>query len=281
MSAAWAVGLQRLLPQRLLCAIVYRVARSSLPWLKTPLIRWFVRRFDIDLTEAERSSQDDYRSLNDFFTRSLKFDSRPIDEDPLSVVSPVDGQLTAFGRIDGDTLLQAKGRHYSVHELLGESTQTPAVFTNGRFATIYLAPHNYHRVHAPLSGRLTRTRYLPGTRFAVNRATALAVEGLFRRNERAVCWFDTVAGPLAVVLVGALNVSSISTAALGEIPSGKPADWQHSPGLHFDKGAEIGCFNLGSTVIVLFADAAVEWLNGLSDGDPVVMGRRIATIRER
>jgi phosphatidylserine decarboxylase len=120
---------------------------------------------------------------------------------------------------------------------------------------------------------------VPGTRFAVNRATVLGVEGLFRRNERAVCWFETAAGPLAIVLVGALNVSSISTAALGEIPSGRQGHWQHEPALHVDKGAEIGCFNLGSTVILLFADAAVEWLKGLADGDPVVMGRRIATIR--
>jgi phosphatidylserine decarboxylase len=280
MSAAWVAGLQRLLPQKLLCAIVYRAARSSVPWLKTPLIRWFARRFDVDLTDAERSNADDYLSLNDFFTRTLKPDSRPVDEDPLSVVSPVDGQLTAFGRIDGDTLLQAKGRHYSVHELLGESKQS-AAFANGRFATLYLAPHNYHRIHAPLPGRLTRTRYLPGTRYAVNRATVLGVDGLFRRNERAVCWFETDAGPLAVVLVGALNVSSITTVALGEIPSGTPAHWRHAPGLDFAKGAEIGCFNLGSTVIMLFADAAVEWLSGLADGDPVVMGRRIATIRAR
>lgn len=279
MSPALSVGLQRLLPQRLLCALIYRVARARTPLIKTPLIHWFARRFRVDLDEAERSRLGDYASLNDFFSRALKPGLRPVDADPRRAVAPVDGQLTEFGTIDDGRLLQAKGVDYAVTELLAETSADSAPFRNGRFATIYLAPHNYHRIHAPLAGRWTRTRYVPGARFSVNRGTTLALKNLFCRNERAVCWFETGLGPMVVVLVGALNVSSISTTPLGEIPSGRAAHWRHEPALPVEKGAEIGRFNLGSTVIVLFPNATVEWLDTLAPGQTLAMGRPIAELR--
>ena len=173
-------------------------------------------------------------------------------------MAAADGVLTEHGAIDGDRLLQAKGRDYSLAELLGETGAAVDSLRGGSYLTIYLAPHNYHRVHAPLAGTLVRARYIPGDRFSVSRATAAAIGRLFCRNERVVCWFDTAQGPLVVVLVGALNVSSISTVAHGEIASGASREWREREPRSFSQGDEIGRFNMGSTVIVL-ARARATW----------------------
>lgn len=280
MNAKLSVLLQRLLPQRLLCAFIYKISRAESAPIRWPLIHWFARQFAIDLNEAERSRLSDYRCLNDLFTRALAAGARPIDETAGSVVSPVDGRLTEFGRIERGQLLQAKGRIYALSELLGENTAATQEFAGGCFATIYLAPHNYHRIHAPMAGRWLRTNYIPGARFSVNRATTAALDNLFCRNERAVCWFDTGIGAVAVVLVGALNVSSIGTTVLGEIPSGRAAQWQHAleP---VEKGGEIGRFNMGSTVVVLFPRDGVSLLDTLTSGDALEMGRPFATLAKR
>lgn len=261
---------QHLIPKNLSSAIVYRATRSRRTWLKRPLIRWFARAYGIDLAEAAEPDADAYTTFNEFFTRALKEGARPLALGENTLLSPADGVLTEHGTIDGDRLFQAKGRDYSLAELLGEEG---AEFRGGRYFTIYLAPHNYHRVHAPLAGALVRTRYLPGARFSVSRATAAAIARLFCRNERAVLWFETAHGPMAVVLVGALNVSSISTLTRGEIPSGPAAVWPETPPRTVLQGEEIGRFNMGSTVVVLQGSDKLRFGPDAANGGAVRMGQ--------
>jgi phosphatidylserine decarboxylase len=273
-----AVGaeVQRLLPQRLLCRLIYRVARAESAWIKTPLIAWFRKHYRVDMSEAVLANANDYATFNEFFTRALKPGARVIAGDAGSIVSPSDGTLMQFGTLDRDRMIQAKGKSYTVAGLLGESSGAAGVFANGHYATIYLAPRNYHRVHAPVDGALVRTRYIPGERYSVNAGTASAIAELFCRNERVVCWLDCAFGPAAVVLVGALNVSSISTTTHGEITSGSAREWREPRPVRLAKGAELGCFNLGSTVIVLFARGTVRWRDDLENGDSLLMGAEIA-----
>jgi phosphatidylserine decarboxylase len=273
--------LQHLLPKDTISAAVYRVARSKRSWLTRPLIGWFARTYRVDMAEADNAALDSYATFNDFFTRALRAGARPLAGDRDTVVSPSDGTLTQFGTIDADTLLQAKGRSYSLAELLGETGAAVDELRGGSYCTIYLAPHNYHRVHAPLAGALERTRYVPGLRFSVSRATAAAIDRIFCRNERVICWFDTAAGPMAVVLVGALNVSSVSTFNRGEIVSGAPRNWEERPPVPVERGAEIGRFNLGSTVIVIFAPGAVTWDARLADGMSIAMGAALGRVDDR
>ncbi len=279
MTAGWL--LQHLLPKDTISATIYRIARSERAWLTRPLISWFARTYRVDLSQAENAELESYRTFNAFFTRALRTGARPLAGDRETVVSPVDGTLTQFGTIDADTLLQAKGRSYSLAALLGENSAAVNALRGGSYCTIYLAPHDYHRVHAPLGGVLERTRYIPGLRFSVSRATAAAIDRIFCRNERVVCWFATAAGPMAVVLVGALNVSSISTFSRGEIASGAPQHWREEPPAPIERGAEIGRFNLGSTVIVLFAPGAVRWEPRLADGMSVAMGMQLGRLDDR
>lgn len=279
MTSGWL--LQHLLPKDAISAVIYRVARSERQWLVRPLMGWFARTYRVDLAEAQHPDLDSYRTFNDFFTRALRSGARPLAGDRDTVVSPADGTLTQFGIIEADTLLQAKGRSYSLAALLGESGAAVDALRGGSYCTIYLAPHNYHRVHAPLGGALERTRYIPGRRFSVSRATAAAIDRLFCRNERVACWFATGAGPMVVVLVGALNVSSVSTFNRGEIASGAARHWQEDPPVPIERGAEIGRFNLGSTVIALFAPGAVRWDPRLADGIAVAMGTQLGRIEDR
>lgn len=281
MSADRAAVWQRLIPQSLVCKAVYRIGRWSAPWLARPLNVWFAQRYALDLSEADKADPRDYPTLNALFTRALKPGARPVDVASAAAVSPVDGILTEFGSIDTDTLLQAKGMHYSLAGLAGERPADLEPFRNGQFATIYLAPHNYHRVHAPLAGKLVRTRYIPGTRYCVNAATTQAVPGLFSRNERAVLWFADRNGPWLVVMVGALNVSSISTSTRGEIPGGIADCWFEADDAVFDKGGEIGRFNLGSTVILVLPPGMIEWRADLRRGMSLRMGERIGTLAWR
>ena len=278
----WSLGavLQHLLPHKLLCACVYRLARCRAAWIKSPLLRWFAGHYKINLAEAGRTTLGDYESLNDFFTRSLKAAARPLDPDPRTLVAPVDGTLTQFGTIRRSALVQAKGMSYTLEALLGESSPDSTALQDGEFATLYLAPHDYHRVHMPLDGRWTRSRYLPGDRFSVNERTAAGIRDLFCRNERVVCWFDTALGPVAIVLVGALNVSSISTVTQGEIVSGPERQWQEDMAPALAKGAELGRFNLGSTVIALLPANTLDWLPAIEPGLAVRMGTPLARLRD-
>jgi phosphatidylserine decarboxylase len=276
-SGAGVSLIQHLLPKDLISAVTYRVARSERRWIARPLIRWFAGAYGVDLAEAEHGDFDRYPTFNAFFTRALQSGARKIEGGADTVVSPADGTLSEFGSLDADTLLQAKGRSYSLAALLGESGERVDALLGGRYCTVYLSPRDYHRVHAPLDAALTRTRYIPGRRFSVNLATAASVDRVFCRNERAVCWFDTALGPMVVVLVGALNVSSISTFAHGEIASGTPRLWDEREPLRVARGVEIGHFNLGSTVVVLFARGAVRWDSRLTTGMPVTMGAALGT----
>ena len=275
-----AVLIQHLLPQRLMGRLVYHLARCRRDWISRPLIGWFARRYAVDLSEAEHNRLESYASLNDFFTRRLKPGARPLARDERTLISPVDGSLTRFGTADGGEMIQAKGLHYRLEELLGEPLDGVGALASGSYATLYLAPHQYHRVHLPLAGALQRTRYIPGKRFSVNGQTAAVVPRLLCRNERVACWFETEVGPMAVVLVGALNVSSISTAWLGEIASGRARVWD-AAGLaqrEFGRGAEIGRFNLGSTVVCVLPPGQAAWRPELEQGQAVRMGQALASL---
>ncbi|MEO8465460.1 MAG: archaetidylserine decarboxylase [Gammaproteobacteria bacterium] len=276
-SATWVWLSQHLIPKNLSSSVVYHATRSRRRWLKGPLIRWFARAYRVDMLDAADADLDSYATFNDFFTRALLPGSRPIEGGPQTLVAAADGVLTEHGAIDSDRLLQAKGRDYSLAELLGDTGTAVEALHGGSYLTIYLAPHNYHRVHAPFAGSLIRTRYVPGDRFSVSRATAAAIGRLFCRNERVVCWFDTAHGPCVVVLVGALNVSSISTVAHGEIASGAPREWREPTPRAFAQGNEIGRFNMGSTVIVLAATRAA-WRPDVALGVAVRVGEALADL---
>ncbi len=276
------IGFQYLLPQHFLSRLVGSLARTRIGWLKRLLIRGFLDRYPVDLAEADRGDPAAYGSFNEFFTRRLRPCARTVDTAPNSVVCPVDGLVSQAGSLERDCLLQAKGVSYSAQALLGGDAMLAAQFTGGSFATLYLAPHNYHRVHMPLTGTLRLARYVPGDLFSVNAATADSVPGLFVRNERIACVFDTRVGPMAVVLVGALFVGSMSLSWAGEVRGTRPRamrDLPVRPVIALDKGAELGWFNMGSTVILMFAAAGPELAPFLAPGRPVRMGERIATIR--
>jgi phosphatidylserine decarboxylase len=274
-SPTWTRLTQHLIPKDLSSAVVYRATRSRRAWLKGPLVRWFAKAYGVDMTEAANADLESYATFNDFFTRELKPGARPIAGGASTVISPADGVLTEHGAIEDGRLYQAKGSAYTLAELLGDRGASVEALEGGRYFTIYLAPHNYHRVHSPLDASLALTRYIPGARFSVSRATAAAIPRLFCRNERVVCWFETQEGPMIVVLVGALNVSSISTFAHGEIASGAARHWLQQPPLPVARGAELGRFNMGSTVVVLFGARTFRFSPGLSEGLAVRMGQAL------
>ena len=277
------IGLQHLLPQHALSRLVGALAGSRIGILRRALIGAFLRNYPVDLAEAARTDPADYDSFNDFFTRRLRPGARPTDPDPRAVLCPVDGFVSQAGRIEGDSLLQAKGMRYSAASLLGGDAATAAEFSGGDFATLYLAPHNYHRIHMPCAGTLRLARFVPGDLFSVNAATAAAVPSLFARNERIACAFDTVAGPMAVVLVGALFVGSMSLAWAGPVrPRARHTVTElpaHDPFVALDRGAELGWFNMGSTVIVMFAPQGPSLVSSLAPGSAVRVGQRLATLR--
>ena len=277
------IGLQYLLPQHLLSRLVGWVAESRIGFLRAMLIRSFLRHYPVDLAEAARPDPDAYASFNAFFTRRLRAGARPLDADPRAALCPADGILSQSGTVAGDRLLQAKGIEFSAAALLGGDAALAAEFSGGEFATVYLAPHNYHRVHMPLAGTLRRARFVPGDLFSVNAATAASVPGLFARNERVVCAFDTSFGPMAVVLVGALFVGSVSLAWADRIRAGGNRGVRelpvHDPIIALDRGAELGWFNMGSTVVVLFAPRGPTLIEALAPGRPVRVGERLALAR--
>ena len=206
--------IQQFVPQQKLSRVAGRLAASRHPVVKRAFIRSFAKAYDINLEDYERQSFEAYESFNDFFTRELKGDARVIDDTKNGVISPADGVISQIGHLNEHKLLQAKGRHYDVGQLLADSVDG-SYFADGSFATVYLAPSNYHRVHMPFAGTLTKTRYVPGTLFSVNNNTAANVPDLFARNERLVCLFETDYGKAAVVMVGAMIVAGIETVATG------------------------------------------------------------------
>jgi phosphatidylserine decarboxylase len=278
------VGMQHVLPQHFLTSIVYSLTRSRAPAVKNWLIRNFVRGFKPEMGDAVEPNPLAYASFNEFFTRALRPDARPIVRDTRTLLSPVDGTVSQLGRIDGTQLFQAKGRHYSLDALLAGPETWNARFKGGAFATLYLAPYNYHRIHMPLGGTLVAAWYVPGKLFSVNATTAAAVDDLFARNERVVCVFEN--GPLvyAMVLVGALFVGSMETVWHGEItprrprrPLQLPVTQLRAPA-RLEQGDEMGRFNMGSTVILVLPPGTTQWFAELRNGTAIRMGQPLARV---
>ena len=268
--------LQQLVPQQQLSKVAGRLAASRHPYVKRTFIRSFAKAYNVSLDEYERQSLNAYESFNDFFTRELREDARPIDTTADGIVSPADGIISQLGQIDDHKLLQAKGRYYDVGQLLANS-EDGSYFADGSFATVYLAPSNYHRVHMPFAGTLTKTRYVPGTLFSVNTTTAANIPDLFARNERLVCMFDTKYGKAAVVMVGAMIVAGIETVATGKIS--RTNDIQEANhDMSFEKGDELGRFYLGSTAIVVLPKAAkAAWQDSMKANSVVQMGQLLGS----
>lgn len=268
---------QNLAPQQTLSELAGFFAKSQNPYVKKAFVHAFAKAYDIDLSEYERGNLDDYESFNDFFTRELKDGMRPLDDTADGIASPADGQISQIGTITNGQLLQAKGRDYDVGQLLADFELGKA-FMDGSFATIYLAPTNYHRVHMPFDGTLIATRYVPGTLFSVNDITAKNVPDLFARNERLVCEFDTTFGRACVVLVGAMIVAGIESVATGAIKR-TPYIQHRTHDIALKKGDELGRFYLGSTaIIVLPKTANTAWDDEFVHGKAVVMGQRIGRL---
>jgi phosphatidylserine decarboxylase len=279
------VALQHLLPQHGLSRLVFAATRSRAPAFKNALIRLFVKGFGPDMSDAVETNPVAYPSFNEFFTRALRPGTRPLDGDPLAIVSPVDGTVSEAGTLTDDRILQAKGHDYTLRALLAGDSAWERSFAGGTFATIYLAPYNYHRIHMALSGDLRESFYVPGRLFSVNRTTAKLVPGLFSRNERVFCGFDSGGMPWAIILVGALNVGSMATVWHGDVTPRKHREVAALPvgdvlaPTHLSKGDEMARFNMGSTVILLFPPGAAEWTASLRAGQVLRMGERIGTLR--
>lgn len=257
----------------------YFASRPNNRWIYKA-IQWYIRHYGVNMEEAIEQDLTQYRSFNDFFIRRLKPELRPIAHSP--IVSPTDGKVSQIGRIAHNRIIQAKGYEYTVNELLGDSV-CGEQFIQGYFATIYLSPKDYHRVHMPCDAKLKTMRYIPGHLFSVNTATAETIPRLFARNERLVVSFDTNYGPMAMILVGAINVASIGTAWFGDIQRQKEIrQWNYpnpkSPQLNLKKGEEMGYFKLGSTVILLFSDhEQFEWLQTIQAGSDILMGQSMVS----
>ena len=269
--------LQYLLPQHLLSRLVGKLAECRLPWLKNLLIRRFITQYKVDMSEAVDSAPEAYANFNAFFTRALKDGARPIADAP--VVCPADGAISQLGEINRGRIFQAKGQDYSLQTLLGDDKALTAEFDGGSFATIYLSPRDYHRVHMPADGTLRSMTYVPGKLFSVNTTTAENVRSLFARNERAICVFDTEFGPMAMILVGAMIVAGIETVWDGQVaPPPRQLTTrsypQEAPTLK--KGEEMGRFKLGSTVILLFGKDKIDWLDKFEALTPTRLGEALA-----
>jgi phosphatidylserine decarboxylase len=268
------VWFQYVLPQHAISRLILAATRVRARWFKDWTIRGFLKVYRVDMTEAVESDPYRYPTFNEFFTRALKADARPVASGDDAIACPVDGIVSEAGAIDRGRLLQAKGRYYRLTELLAAQPWASR-FEGGSFATIYLAPFNYHRVHMPLRGRLLETVYVPGRLFSVNSVTAQHVPGLFARNERVLTLFDSSAGRFALVLVGALNVGSMATVWAGDITPAVRREIAKvpAPPTILEKGAELGRFNMGSTVILLFEPNRARWLSDVRAGSVVQLGR--------
>lgn len=275
---------QYLTPQHLLSRVAGKVADCKIPGFKNSIINWFINRYDVNMSEAKFESAEHFDSFNDFFTRELKNDARSIDTSPDSIISPVDGAVSQLGRIEQGQIFQAKGQSFSVVELLGGDTDRASPFIGGDFATIYLSPKDYHRIHMPCTGTLREMVYIPGKLFSVNPVTAENVPRLFARNERVVAIFDTEFGPMAMVLVGAMIVASIETVWSGLVAPIKRDVKSTRYGISneeitLEKGQEMGRFKLGSTVVLAFPPNTTEFIESMQAGSDVQMGQVFGSIK--
>jgi phosphatidylserine decarboxylase len=275
--------LQTIVPQHLLSRCTGALADFHHPaWLKNWLIRQFIKVFKVDMSEAAEPDYTSYACFNDFFTRPLREGARPLAA--ADILCPADGAISQLGSITDGQLLQAKGRYFSTEDLLGGDAGRAASFNGGQFATIYLSPKDYHRVHMPVAGRLIATRYIPGQLFSVNGVTADNVDRLFARNERLVCHFETEHGPMAMVLVGAMIVAGIETVWAGPVapPPRRPVtvDYAKLPApMELAQGEEMGRFALGSTVILLFPEGVMLFDERYQPGELTRMGEKLGLLR--
>jgi phosphatidylserine decarboxylase len=275
-------GLQFILPQHFLSRMVYALMRCETKWVKNLLIGLITRLAGINVNEAASPDPADYVSFNAWFTRELKPGARTFDNDQLAFLSPCDGRISETGPLRENRILQAKGKDYSLQDLLANDPVCQQL-AGGFFSTIYLSPRDYHRIHMPLGGQLQRMIHVPGRLFSVAPYTVRQVPRLFARNERVISVFESDAGPMVMVLVGAMLVSSTETVWAGEVTPSKNKDVTvtdySAQDIALSKGAEMGRFNMGSTVILLMPSKTLNPLVGLTAGDPVKVGQRLASMR--
>ncbi|MFK0573718.1 archaetidylserine decarboxylase [Endozoicomonas sp.] len=277
-------AIQYVLPHHLISRAVHYFVECQTPWFKNHLIQWAIDHYRVDMKEAQREKAEEYRHFNDFFTRLLKDGARPLPGDPELIVSPADGAISQIGDINDGRIFQAKGHDYSLVELLGGDLALGQEFMGGKFATIYLSPKDYHRIHIPAAGTLHKMVHIPGRLFSVNQGTVENIPNLFARNERVVSVFDTQYGPMAVIMVGAINVASIETVWAGLVTPqrGQVATVSYgeaSQSIELSRGDELGQFKLGSTAIVLFGKDQVEWLKNWQPGMSIKMGEAMASTK--
>ena len=274
MSDRLAVLPQYLLPKQALTALAGKFASARAGGLTTSVIRWFVGRYGVNMAEAANPDIASYASFNEFFTRPLKEGARPLAV--ADFICPVDGAISQFGAIERDQIFQAKGHSYSTTALVGGDAALAARFENGSFATLYLSPKDYHRIHMPCAGRLLRMIHVPGALFSVNPVTARGVPGLFARNERVVCVFEGEPGPFVMVLVGATIVGSMATVWHGLVNPPRPGllrEWRYEDqGLRYAQGEEMGRFLLGSTVVMLFPGSTLNFNPDWAPARPIRLG---------
>jgi phosphatidylserine decarboxylase len=281
MSDRLSVLPQYFLPKQALTALAGRIASARGGRLTTRLIQWFVGRYGVNMAEAANPDISSYATFNDFFTRSLKSNARPLASSDM--VCPVDGAISQFGPMEGDQIFQAKGHSYSSTALVGGDAALAARFEGGSFATLYLSPKDYHRIHMPVEGRLSRMIYVPGDLFSVNPTTARGVPGLFARNERVVCVFESARGPFVLVLVGATIVGSMATVWHGVVNpprAGEIRSWNYELELVLKQGEEMGRFLLGSTVVMLFPKGPLAFNPAWAPGGAIRMGEAMANHAE-
>ncbi len=274
-----------ILPHHLLSQVMHEITRCEWVPFKNLLIHQAIRLYKVDMSIAAEPDPAAYRCFNTFFTRPLRTDARPLATEKNAIVSPVDGAVSHSGQIIDGRIFQAKGQDYSLEELVGGDVSLMDAFEGGSFATIYLSPRDYHRIHIPLAGRLNKMLHIPGRLFSVSPSTTRTVPRLFSRNERVVNLFETDAGPMAVIMVGAIFVASMDTVWAGtvaplcrSIRSWDYTDSSTEP-VAFEQGAEIGRFNMGSTVVLLFGKDAVEWSTTMAPDSRLKMGQRIGAVR--
>ena len=277
------IFLQYVLPKHLVSVLAGKLADVKTPWVKNNFIKRFAKAYNIDMSNAIEPELTKYACFNDFFTRAIDLNSRPINTDQRSFCSPVDGAMSQFGKITQGEIVQAKNHSYSALELLGGDQRHAELFEQGEFCTIYLAPKDYHRIHMPCDGKLTEMLHVPGQLFSVNPLTAQNVPKLFARNERVVCLFDTEFGKMAMVLVGATIVGSIETVWEGNItpPTRKQIKrWQYQEGeVSLAKGEEMGRFKLGSTVVLLMENKDWQWDESIELEKSLVLGQKLVSIK--
>ena len=273
---------QYIIPQHSLSKLMYWLTRVQFkPW-KNFMIKLIINLYKVDMKQAAKENVADYVSFNDFFTRYLKPESRTYQIDKNNIISPVDGAISQIGKLNGDKIIQAKGKDYSLNQLLANDTESINKLNDGTFTTLYLSPRDYHRIHMPVTGKLIKSIYVPGDLFAVNNATVRNVDKLFARNERFISLFETDLGLMAQIMVGAIFVGSMNTVWLGQITPAKKREciikeYKDEP-LTLKQGQEFGNFNMGSTVILIFEQDSLKWLKNLNAGDAIRVGQQLGKV---